>query len=113
MTMQPNTVNALRKGYLIIALAPGALSFLGKIAHRKTPLPIGKKTETHKHRFFSFYIVENMESLQTPHGELALPPHALVIVMPFIMHGWSNRMGRTQDSYVYDLTPMHGPHVIP
>lgn len=111
--MKPSTVSALRKGYLIIPLALTVLRFLGWIAHRKTQLPIGKKTETHKHRLFSFYIVENMESLQTPHGELPLPRRALVIVMPFITHGWSNRSGQTQDSYVYDLTPMHGPHMIP
>jgi hypothetical protein len=110
--MKPNTSSGLRKGYLIIPLAPWVLRFLGRIAHRKTQLPIGKKTETHKHRLFSFYIVENLESLQTPRGELPLPPRALVIVMPFITHGWSNRSGRTEDSYVYDLTPMHGPHTI-
>ena len=113
MNMKPNNVSALRKGYLIIPLAPWALRFLGRIAHRKTQLPVGKETDTHKHRLFSFYIVENMECLQTPHGEMPLPPRALVIVMPFITHGWSNRTGQTQGSYVYDLTPMHGPHVIP
>ncbi len=112
MTIKPNNVSALRKGYLIIPLAPLVLRFLGRIAHRKTQLAVGKKTETHKHRLFSFYIVENMESLQTPYGELSLPPRALVIVMPFITHGWSNRTGQRQDSYVYDLTPMHGPHVL-
>jgi len=100
-------------GYLIIPVATWVLRVLGMIAHRKTQLSIGKKTETHKHRWFSFYIVENMDSLQTPRGDLPLPPRALVIVMPFIMHGWSNRTGQAQDSHVYDLTAMHGPHVIP
>jgi hypothetical protein len=104
--------NNLKKGYLTIPIATWMLSFLGRIAHRKTQLPIGKKTETHKHRLFSFYIVENMECLQTRYGNLPLPPRALVIVMPLITHGWSNCAGKTQDSYVYDLTPMHGPHVI-
>ena len=102
----------IKRGYLVIPLNKRVLSLLGWIAHRKTQLPIGTKTETHKHRLFSFYIIENMESLQTPHGELPLPPRALVIVMPFITHGWSNRTGQKQDSYVYDLTPMHGPHVV-
>ena len=111
--MKSNILVALRKGYLIIPLAPWALRVLGRIAHRKTQLPVGKKTETHKHWLFSFYIVENMESLQTPHGDLPLPLRALVIVMPFITHGWSNRPGRIQQSFVYDLTPLHGPHVIP
>jgi hypothetical protein len=111
--MKTQTVPAIQKGYLIISLAPWALHFLGKIAHRKTQLPIGRKTETHKHRLFSFYLVENIKLLQTPFGELPLPPRALVIVMPFITHGWSNRSGRTHESYVYDLTPMHGPHMIP
>src|SRR5882724_13286480 len=99
--MKTTTIAALRKGYLIIPLAAWALRLLGKIAHRKTQLPIGKETETHKHFLFSFYIVENMECLQTPHGELPLPPRALVIVMPFITHGWSNRTGQTQESHVY------------
>ena len=104
--------HALKRGYLIISLSESMLGIFGKIAHRKTQLDIGKKTETHKHRLFSLYIVENMECLQTPHGELDLPPHALVIVMPFITHGWSNRTGQRHDSYVYDLTPMHGPHAL-
>lgn len=108
-----NFLFALQRGYLILPFSRQILNVLGSIAFRKTQLPVGKKTETHKHRLFSFYIVENMECLQTPHGELALPPRALVIVMPLITHGWSNRTGLTQDSYVYDLTPMHGPHVIP
>jgi hypothetical protein len=111
--MKSDLIGALRKGYLIVPLAAWMLRFLGIIAYRKTQLAIGKKTETHKHFLFSFYIVENMKCLQTPRGELLLPPRALVIVMPFITHGWSNRVGETQESYVYDLTPMHGPHVIP
>lgn len=111
--MNVSAFAALRLGYLIIPLAPWAMRLLGRIAHRKTQLPIGKKTDTHKHRLFSFYFVENMASLQTPYGDLPLPPRALVIVMPFIMHGWSNFAGQTQHSYVYDLTPLHGPHEIP
>lgn len=105
--------NNLKQGYIIVLLSASALSVLGRIAHRKTRMPFGKKTETHKHRWFSFYIVENMDSLETPRGDLRLPRRALVIVMPFIVHGWSNCAGQTQDSYVYDLTPMHRPHVIP
>lgn len=104
---------ALKQGYVVIPLSVQMLRLLGRIAYRKTRLPVGRKTETHRHTLFSFYIVENMDSLQTPRGLLPLPPRALVIVMPFIMHGWSNRTGQTQDSYVYDLTPMHGLHVIP
>tara|TARA_R110002096_G_scaffold199379_3_gene383296 strand:- start:770 stop:1105 length:336 start_codon:yes stop_codon:yes gene_type:complete len=110
--MKAQKANALRKGYLIIPLAPLALRFFDRIAHRKTQLPIGKKTDTHKHRLFSFYIVENMACLQTPYGELPLPRRALVVVMPFITHGWSNHSGQTEGSFVYDLTPMHGPHHI-
>ena len=102
----------INRGYFIIPLASWALRLLAWMAHRKTQLPVGTKTETHKHRLFSFYIVENMECLQTPRGELPLPSRALVIVMPFITHGWSNRTGQRQDSYVYDLTPMHGPHAL-
>jgi len=103
---------ALKRGYVILPLPKLTLDILGSVAFRKTRLPIGKSTETHKHRLFSFYIVENMECLQTPRGELPLPPRALVIVLPLITHGWSNRTGQWQDSYVYDLTPMHGPHVL-
>jgi len=103
---------SLKLGYLVIPLAPKALAFLGRIAHRKTQIASGSKTETHFHKLFSFYIVEQMECLQTPRGLLSLPPRALVIVLPFINHGWANLTGNTDESYVYDLTPMHGPHEV-
>jgi hypothetical protein len=102
----------LRRGYCIIPLTIFLLTLLSAISFRTTRIAIGRKTDTHTHLFFSFYIVSNMEKLQTPTGDLALPTHALVIVLPFILHGWSNLLGKTSNSFVYDLTPLHGPHHI-
>lgn len=102
----------LKKGYLILPLSERALALLGRVAHRKTQIKTGAKTETHTHRLFSFYIVENMEALQTPDGNLELPERALVVVLPKVLHGWTNQAGHTDRSYVYDLTPMHPPHVV-
>lgn len=103
---------ALKKGYLIISLSERALKWIGGAAHRKTKITLGSKTETHRHSLFSFYTVENMEALQTAEGKLDLPSRALVIVLPAILHGWSNENGETDESYVYDLTPAHPPHIV-
>ena len=102
----------LFRGYCIIPLPQATLQILSRAAHRKTRISISKKTETHTHKLFSFYMVENMNILQTPNGEVQLPQRALVIVLPFALHGWSNESGHTEDCFVYDLSPFHKPHVI-
>ncbi len=102
----------LVKGYIVISLSDKLLSIVGRIAHRKTRIDISKKTETHIHKWFSFYIAENMYSLQTAKGELFIPPKSLVIVLPFVLHGWSNEKGTSKDCFVYDISPLHKPHVI-
>jgi hypothetical protein len=108
--MRTEFMQNLRKGYCIIPLSAGLLRLLGMVSFRKTRISIGKKTETHKHQFFSFYIVANMDKLQTPNGDLPLPERAMVIVFPFVTHGWTNQTGITNESFVFDLTPLHGPH---
>lgn len=100
------------RGHWTIGLSERGLRFLGHIAHRKTQLRSGRVTDAHKHRWFSFYIVENMHQLETSRGTVALPARALVIVFPTVMHRWMNREGTQDNTYVYDLTPLHGPHEI-
>jgi len=103
---------ALKRGYLIIPLSERLLRGLGYIAYRKTRVARENKTETHTHKLFSFYVTEKMKALQTPSSDLKLPDRALVIVLPQVLHGWTNEEGETDRSFVYDLTPMHTPHVI-
>jgi hypothetical protein len=103
---------SLKQGYLVVPLPERVLKGLGRIAHRKTRVASGKKTETHTHKLFSFYIAEKMKALQTPSGDLELPDRALVVVLPQVLHGWTNEKGETDRSFVYDLTPMHAPHAI-
>src|SRR5690242_4670420 len=107
-------LDTIRKGSFILPLPHKVLRLLGQIAYRKTQLPVGKQTEKHAHKFFSFYIVDKVQALRTKKTgrDLSLPNRALVIVLPFVEHGWTNRRGRTDDAFVYDLTPFHGEHVI-
>ena len=79
-------IQNLRRGYCIIPLTLFLLTLLSAISFRETRIASGRKTDTHKHLFFSFYIVSNMEKLQTPTGDLPLPSRALVIVVPFILN---------------------------
>jgi hypothetical protein len=86
------------------------MSLAGRIAHRKTPLSSGTSTVSHKHKFFSFYFVKGIRFFQGPRGEVLLPERAMVVVLPFAPHAWSNR-GGLATGCVYDLTPAHAPHV--
>ncbi|MEM1330045.1 MAG: hypothetical protein AAGG07_05755 [Planctomycetota bacterium] len=104
--------SALLRGYLIIPLSERMMNRAAWIAHRKTRVAIGKETSTHHHRLFSFYFADGMKALRTPRGDLPLPPRALVVVFPFVSHGWTNRGGATDESYVHDLTPLHRPHAV-
>jgi len=102
----------LIKGYIIVSLSENMLYKIEKIAHRKTKIDIQEKTEKHIHKWFSFYIAENMYSLQTFKCELKIPSRSLVIVLPFVMHGWSNKKGTSHNCFVYDISPFHKPHII-
>jgi hypothetical protein len=101
-----------RKGFITIPLSEKTYNFLSKISFAKTRVPKGAKTDTHKHRFFSAYLVKNMDSLWTEKGIINMPERALVIVLPFVNHTWSNKVGTTDDCYVSDLSPVHGKHML-
>lgn len=103
----------LEQGYWIIDLSNSFFSFLGRLAYRRTVVPLGKKTLSHKHMLFSFYLVERLDSLEGPSGRrVDLPEQALVIVLPWISHSWVNFKPKEDVSHVYDLTPLHRPHVM-
>ena len=99
-------------GIITIALPAWVHKVLDKIAFAKTRVPNGSHTDTHYHRFFSLYLVENMYSLKIDVGEIKMPRLALVIVFPFINHTWSNVFGSSPECYVSDLSPSHGKHFI-
>ena len=101
-----------RKGFITIPLSEKTYNFLSKISFAKTRVPKGANTDTHKHRFFSAYLVKNMDSLWTDRNEIKMPERALVIVLPFVNHTWSNKVGTTDDCYVSDLSPAHGKHLL-
>jgi hypothetical protein len=100
------------KGVLVVPI-PGALfRFLSRVAYRATRLSIGDRTVAHRHVFFSFYLAQKIKALAVGRGELtSLPKCALVIVLPFVMHSWTNAGGNSEESFVFDLTPLHRPHV--
>lgn len=104
--------NKAGKGIITISLPKKLYRFLDKIAFAKTRVPKGAHTDTHYHRFFSLYLVENMYSLKINGNEIEMPRRALVIVLPFIDHTWSNIFGTSQECYVSDLSPSHGEHLI-
>ena len=101
-----------KKGFTTIPLSEKTYNFLSKISFAKTRVPKGSHTDTHKHRFFSAYLVKNMESLWTDKGVNNMPNRALVIVLPFVNHTWSNKLGKTEDCFVSDLSPAHGKHLL-
>lgn len=105
------TIEPLSRGFLIIPLADRLMNVAARLAYRRTPLTAGKSTCCHTHKFFSFYFVEDIKFLRSRNGEVALPKRAMVIVLPYSMHGWSNR-GKARTGYVHDLTPAHGPHAL-
>lgn len=101
-----------KKGIITIPLSMKIYRILDKISFAKTRVPKGSHTDTHFHRFFSMYLVENMNSLLTKNDEIRLPQRALVIVLPFVNHTWSNKTGLSEECFVSDLSPAHGKHFI-
>lgn len=101
-----------RKGFITIPLSEKTYNFFSKISFAKTRVHKGSHSDTHKHRFFSAYLVKNMEALWTDKGEIKMPDRALVIVLPFFNHTWSNKFGATEDCFVSDLSPSHGKHLL-
>lgn len=101
-----------KKGFITIPLSERTYKFFNRISFAKTRVPKGTYTDTHHHRFFSAYLVENMHSIKTDKGLLEMPKRALVIVLPFVNHTWSNVAGQSEECYVSDLSPAHGKHMI-
>ena len=101
-----------KRGFITIPLSEKAYRFLNKISFAKTRVPKGSYTDTHFHRFFSMYLVQNMHCIKTDRGELVMPKRALVIVLPFVNHTWSNVSGNSEECFVSDLSPAHGKHII-
>jgi hypothetical protein len=102
----------MQKGIITIALPVWAHNLLNKVSFAKMRVPKGTFTDTHYHKFVSLYLVENMYSLKLDGGELKMPRLALVIVLPFVNHTWSNMFGTSSECYVGDLSPSHGEHLI-
>lgn len=100
------------RGFKTIELSEKTYNFLNKLSFAKKQVPQGKHTDTHFHRFFSAYLVKNMEALRTDDGDIKMPKFGLVIVYPKINHTWINSDGTTNDCYVSDLSPAHGQHFI-
>ena len=99
-------------GILIVPLPRWVFRFVSGVAYRKTLLSSGRKTESHRHIFFSFYMAEKIKSLEQPdNSEIPLPEYSVVIVLPFVHHAWTNVNGAWKDSHIYDLTPFHKPHL--
>lgn len=104
-------IKAFSRGFWIVPLADRWMQIAARVAYRRTPLVTGQSTTCHIHKFFSFYFVKDIKALRTGAGDVPLPERAMVIVLPFSRHGWSNGKG-TSTGYVHDLTPAHGPHAI-
>lgn len=98
------------KGVITIPLSERTYRFLSRLSFAKTRVPKGAHTDTHKHRFFSAYLVKNMHELWGNSEKTRLPANALVIVLPRVDHTWSNQRGQVEDCYVSDLSPAHGRH---
>lgn len=99
-----------KKGFKTIKLSEKMYNFLNRLSFAKKQVPKGKYTDTHYHKFFSAYLVKNMEALRTDNGDINMPQYALVLVYPFVNHTWVNSNGSTDDCYVSDLSPAHGEH---
>lgn len=101
-----------KMGFIVISLSEKAYNFFSKISFAKTQVPKGSYTDTHKHRFFSVYLIKNMEALWINKSEIRMPKQAMVIVLPFVNHTWSNKSGTAEDCFVSDLSPAHGKHLL-
>jgi hypothetical protein len=97
------------RGFFVVPLSKRLMAWAASVSYRQTPLAPGQSTVSHKHRFFSFYFVKDIQFFKSQKDNIGLPRRALVIVFPFAQHGWSNSEG-TRSGYVYDLTPAHAPH---
>ena len=100
------------KGFKTIELSQNTYNSLNRLSFAKKQVPKGKHTDTHYHRFFSAYLVKNMEALRTDQGDIKMPQYGLILVYPKVNHTWVNSKGRTNDCYVSDLSPAHGEHLI-
>ncbi|MCB1532864.1 MAG: hypothetical protein KDJ35_08340 [Alphaproteobacteria bacterium] len=101
-----------RRQIITIPLSERTYTILDKISFAKKQVPQGAHTDTHAHRFFSAYLVKNMEALKLDHSMIPMPRFGLVIVLPFVNHTWLNIKGNSNDCYVSDLSPAHGEHLI-
>ena len=101
-----------QKEFLTIPLSKGVYKVLNRISFAKKQVPVGHHTDTHFHRFFSAYLVKNMEGLRTEDTVTEMPKYALVLVFPRINHTWINSNGKTDNCFVSDLTPSHGEHLL-
>lgn len=97
---------------ITIALSERVYNVLNKISFAKKTVPKGSWTDTHYHCFFSAYLTKNMEALKLDDAVIPMPEYALVVVLPFVNHTWTNEKGFTDDCAVSDLSPSHGEHVI-
>jgi len=100
------------RGFKTIELSERVYNILNKISFAKKQVKKGEHTDTHYHKFFSAYLVKNMESLRTDDGDITMPKFGLVLVYPKVNHTWINSKGSTDDCYVSDLSPAHGEHLI-
>ncbi len=100
------------KKILTIKLSKRAYEILDGLSFAKKKVPKGSWTDTHYHKFFSAYLTKNMEALKLDQGGIPMPKYALVIVLPFVNHTWTNEKGNTDDCCVSDLSPAHGEHTV-
>jgi hypothetical protein len=53
-----------------------------------------------------------MDAYATDRNVVKMPERALLIVMPFVNHTWSNKLETTEECYVSDLSPAYGKHLL-
>jgi hypothetical protein len=102
----------LSKKIVTIKISEKVYSLLTRISFAKKRVPKGSWTDTHYHRFFSAYLIKNMEALKVDDMTIPMPKYGIVIVLPFINHTWINQTGNSEDCYVSDLSPGHKNHTI-
>lgn len=98
------------RGFKTIKLSKKMYAILNKVSFAKKQIQKGEHTDTHFHKFFSAYLVKNMEALRTDEGDIKMPKYGIVLVYPKVNHTWVNSNGNTDDCYVSDLSPAHGEH---
>lgn len=96
----------LLSGYIVIPLSERNYGKLDKLFHvKQTTIPRGYHTDTHHHKWFSFYLTKNNMLQELPFIQI---PFGLFIVLPFAKHTWTNRIGK-DDCRVGDLST-HADH---